>query len=563
MPRRQVELGVVRGVNIASWTAGELPVATSWMPQTYRNSQAITGAMIEANSDSFRRRGCLRLDVDLVGRSDNKRLGEMFVDLRYPPIYEAARRFQAPVNLEGKLIYCMVFCPRGSGGSPDAPSGLQLFAKSISPENGKETWHNFYGNWHNIWTVRPLWHRDPRLGDVLEGTWSLIVAAPGREKPPFGIRDDDFDPTQVVALGLKIGLNDKYGGDYHGTLLVDQFGWGTPGPNPLSTGAIGVHSQADYATFFKDFCQPECTFDFETTSTPVAELRQHNYTCLSIVVTQYMDGRESNAIGPDPAKTNSDAEVEALITAAQREGLQVFLKPHVDVADGTWRGNIAPKDRTAWFSSYTTFITHYARLAEKHRLPLLAVGTEFRSLQGPNYREQWAQVIREVRKVFGGRLTYCANWDDYQDVSFWQEVDLLGIDAYFPISDERDPTLEQLVQGWSQFRHHGQMRNWKQELADFHAKVGRPILFTELGYRSIDCAASRPWDYREDRPINEALQERCFQAVVKALGQEKWFQGFLIWLWSPRMDVGGPLDTGFTTQHKQALSLFEGPSDLQ
>lgn len=565
--KRTVILGMVRGVNMASWTAGELPVTTSWRPQTYWNSRAVTFATIKANIESFLGQGCLRLEVDLVGQSEDKRQGEVFVDLRYPPIYKASKRFQAPVDLEGKLLYAMVFCPEGSGGDKSAPSGLQLFAKSMVEVDGRVMWGSFYGDWHNIWSEWPGVWVDPRLGDVHEGRWSLVLSRINREKPPFGVIDDHFDPTQVTALGLKIGLNDSFNGDYKGSLLIDQFGWGEPGPKPLPQTRFGVHSRADYDAFFRDYCEAECTFEFETIKTPVQALRGHHHNALSIVVTQYMATPTSNTIAAHPTKTNTDAEIEALIAAAQREGLQVFLKPHVDILNPSnfWRGNISPTDSAAWFRSYADFILHYARLAEKHRLPLLMVETEFSSIHGPQYQEQWIQIIKEVRKVFGGLLTCCANWDDYEDVSFWQELDLIGIDAYFPLSEEHNPSLQQLLKGWRSFtlrtEKGDQVQHWKQKLSDFQARVGRPILFTEIGYCSADGAACKPWKCERELPVNEGLQKRCFQAALETFRKEPWFQGLLIWHWSPRMDVGGPWDNGFTTQYKQAASVFEGRDD--
>ena len=45
--------------------------------------------------------------------------------------------------------------------------------------------------------------------------------------------------------------------------------------------------------------------------------------------------------------------------------MEVMLKPHVDVIDGTFRGEIEPADRAAWFASYGSMIDHYADLAER------------------------------------------------------------------------------------------------------------------------------------------------------------------------------------------------------
>lgn len=545
------ELDFIKGVNYASWTKGEFPFTTSWKPQDYLDSQGITGTTMKFDANSFER-GYLELSVDLKGRSDNKRQGEVFTDLRYPSIYEARTPFQDPVNFAHRVLSAMVFCPKGSG-NDYAPSGIQIFLKSVKVVDGKEVWSSWYGDWHNIWQTGRDWTASKELGDIREGRWSLI-AADLSKKPIYGYVDGDFDPTNVVLIGIKVGLNRNNNSNFNGKFLVDNFGWGISVPtgnkeiDRLPIDANTLENPQDNYNLFNMRVKNEVLFTFEQTKNPINVLKETGHNAISIVPTHYMENNSSVSISPHPQKTNIDADVETLIQLAKANGLKVFLKPHVDVLDGTWRGEINPTNIDEWFNNYTAFIVNYAKIAQRNGVDCLIIGTEFKTLQGTEYRDQWLKVISEIEKVYSDFLTYSANWDDYWKVSFWDKLDFIGIDAYFPLSDEENPTLDELVQGWGK---------WQSQLADFSQKTGKSVVFTELGYRSIDYAAREPWEYQKVRPVNEGLQKRCFEATLTAFGDKEWFGGFLIWDWSPRMDYGGEFNIDFTTQYKKAETIFQ------
>ena len=46
---------------------------------------------------------------------------------------------------------------------------------------------------------------------------------------------------------------------------------------------------------------------------------------------------------------------------------------------------------------------------------------------------EWDELIAAVRTVYSGELTYAANFDQYRAVGFWPGLDLIGINAYFPL----------------------------------------------------------------------------------------------------------------------------------
>lgn len=268
---------------------------------------------------------------------------------------------------------------------------------------------------------------------------------------------------------------------------------------------------------------------------------------IAVVVTGYMDGPHATAIRKDPIKTPSDESVVHILRAARAQGFQVMLKPHVDIQDNTWRGSISPVSVEDWFACYNLFIVHYARIAEKYGVELFCIATEFRSLSGPAYYRYWQEIIAAIRAVYSGRLTYAANWDEYPDVSFWNFLDYIGINAYFPLSKARTPSVEELVSSWSQLVT--AVEAWQKALQ-------KPVLFTEIGYRSVDFAAREPWHWAKEASYNGGAQANAYEAAFWAFWGKVWFAGMFWWSRSTDPQAGGTGDTGYTPQHKPALNVL-------
>ena len=56
------------------------------------------------------------------------------------------------------------------------------------------------------------------------------------------------------------------------------------------------------------------------------------------------------------------------------------------------------------------------------------------------------------RAVYKGKLTYAANWDgEFEEVAFWDALDVIGVQAYFPLTEERVPSVTKLTQAWAPY----------------------------------------------------------------------------------------------------------------
>ncbi len=255
----------------------------------------------------------------------------------------------------------------------------------------------------------------------------------------------------------------------------------------------------------------------------------------------------------------TDVGLKVTTQHAKRFGIRTLLKPHIwlrNSSNGKWRGEIemnSEQDWQSWFASYRTFIFHYARFAERNDIEALAVGTELRTT-AVKREQDWRDIIEEIRKVYSGKLTYSANWyGEFEEIPFWDALDYIGIQGYFPLTDKEHPTVDELKAGWQPHL---------QTIEGISRRHNKPVIFTEIGYRSAADAAIRPWEWprRRREQATEAdlqTQANCYEAFFQTFWQKDWCMGAFFWKWFPKLrsdsDYRGK---GFTPQNKPAEQVM-------
>jgi ppGpp synthetase/RelA/SpoT-type nucleotidyltranferase len=235
------------------------------------------------------------------------------------------------------------------------------------------------------------------------------------------------------------------------------------------------------------------------------------------------------------------------IEMLHKNGVAVMLKPQIWIWRGEFTGTLKMQSEEDWVAletSYEKFLMSYARLAQETNTALLCIGTELEQFVS-NRPIFWKNLIGKIRKVYEGKLTYAANWDEYPRTTFWEEIDFIGIDAYFPLSEERTPSVEQLKKGW---------KKHKDKMSALSYEKNKPIIFTEYGYRSMDYTAKKPWLVdRNDENVNLEGQVNAKKAIFEEFWNEDWFAGGYVWKWFIHHDkAGGGKDNRFTPQNKPA-----------
>jgi len=222
--------------------------------------------------------------------------------------------------------------------------------------------------------------------------------------------------------------------------------------------------------------------------------------------------------------------VRETIRLAHEHGVKVMLKPQVYVPYG-WTGALdfkTDEDWTKWEDAYERYILRFAALADSTNTELFCIGTEFNNAiqKRPQF---WTNVIKKIRVVYRGKLTYSSNWDDWARVPFWSDLDYIGLGGYFPLVDASTPEVPDLKTAWKPIL---------ERLKTLSQEKGKPVLFTEFGYLSVDGCGWRNWELErgiEGRNINEQAQANCLEALFATFQPETWWAGGFLWKWFPNM----------------------------
>jgi glycosyl hydrolase family 113 len=241
--------------------------------------------------------------------------------------------------------------------------------------------------------------------------------------------------------------------------------------------------------------------------------------------------------------------IRALAPVLAARGIALIIKPQLWIRGGGFAGNLTFPSEADWFDwedGYRAYALHYAELAEEVKADIFVVGSELTrsALDRPSF---WRSLIADVRSRFSGRLVYAANWyAEVDSVSFWDDLDLIGVQGYYPLSTEPDPSADALAEGWTRPT---------LALKRLASQWDKQVLFTEIGYRSAGGAAAQPWLWTPRTPTEApdfALQHRLFQAFFSGPWSERWVEGAVVWKWYGEPRGGARHAVDFTPQGKPA-----------
>jgi hypothetical protein len=250
-----------------------------------------------------------------------------------------------------------------------------------------------------------------------------------------------------------------------------------------------------------------------------------------------------------PYEENRKA-VRRAVAEAHRLGQRVLLVPHLWVETGGWRGEIAPSSErrsVTWERGYADFARAWAEVAEASGVDMLAIGVELRGWATTQRATTLSALIDELRGIYSGPLTYAANWDDVHDTVIWSKLDLIGLNAFFPLAERPNASYPELASACQRV---------KSELFELSRRWDKPILFTEFGYTSRKDATLRPWEWPErieGVTVDQRDQAMAYRALLSAVMTEPWFAGAFVWrFYSDLDDVTQEPEWGFSPRGKLA-----------
>ena len=189
-------------------------------------------------------------------------------------------------------------------------------------------------------------------------------------------------------------------------------------------------------------------------------------------------------------------------------------------------------------------------IADSMKVGLFCIGTEVKASvrKRPHF---WFALIKKIRANYKGKLTYASNWDNYQNIPFWKELDFIGVDAYFPLCETQTPSIAELKKAWQPVVN---------QLESYHCKMQKPIVFTEFGYLSVDGCAHKTWELESkvhQMDLNEIAQANAYNALFSTFWEKDWWGGGFLWKWFPNnQGHEGYFNKDYTPQGKKAAKIL-------
>ena len=285
---------------------------------------------------------------------------------------------------------------------------------------------------------------------------------------------------------------------------------------------------------------------------------------IALCVDQRVESRRALEIRSNYNRNVSDIELMEFIKFAHGLGMKVCLKPMINCDDHAWRAEINFFDDAGswakWFYEYTGFMCHFAELAEYTKCEMLCLGCEM--LGTEKQEEHWRKLIEKVRELYKGPLVYNTNHGHENDAKWYDALDYLGTSAYFRMHKAgeaggevfqpvMDLTKEDMLASWREVKE--RMRAWSE-------KLGKKVIFMEIGCRSARGCACQPWDYKcHYLPYDEDEQAMFFESCMEVFKDEDFFAGFFWWDWSAWVSEENVRnqDTGFGIYGKKAEQVIK------
>ena len=280
------------------------------------------------------------------------------------------------------------------------------------------------------------------------------------------------------------------------------------------------------------------------------ELRTTGCNALAIIPYTYTGELKKPAPFPfvQSAGAENDASVIKSAHVASELGMKVLLKPQIWSWKG-WPGDFEMSSQEYWglfFQYYSNWIYHYALLAEMYHMDMFCAGVEFQqaTLQQP---EAWKHIIHVIKQLYGGPVTYAANWGaEFEQSDIWDELDFMSVNFYYPLSKKENPDDAELLKTFEK---------QLDVLEGIAAKKGKPLLITEIGYTSTSQPWLKPHSDNDEYDTSEAAQKRCYEIMFQALSDEDWIKGMFLWQWPSYLDYTARNPSGFTPAGKEAEAV--------
>jgi len=304
---------------------------------------------------------------------------------------------------------------------------------------------------------------------------------------------------------------------------------------------------------------------------------------------------------PQYGGTPDDGSILRYLTELRSRGYNIAFYPIIfmDVTGKPWRGNLtgtatAVSNFFTKTNGYNAFINHYANLVSGY-VDAFIIGSELKGLTSVtdtpgNYPgvNQLVSLAAAVKGTVGGsvKVTYAADWSEYHHADggwynldpLWasSNIDVIGIDAYFPLTDTPQDgyDINAIIAGWTSgegydWYYTDMARTIKANLSPPYAwknltwfwnnahtnpdssttawtPNSKKIWFTEYGFPSVDGATNEPNVFYDPNSSSSAFpyySQGRVDFVAQRIGltatQAQWagssmVEQMFVWTWDAR-----------------------------
>jgi hypothetical protein len=246
-----------------------------------------------------------------------------------------------------------------------------------------------------------------------------------------------------------------------------------------------------------------------------------NANSVAVTFPFFTYGLTSDKVYASHRLTPSPGHIAIFLAAAAKAHIRVTLRPVLDENalitqnPQAWRGTIEPRSRAAWFRSYRTMLLPYAAAAQAGHAGTFVLATELDSLEGD---PEWPGLVRSVRSVYSGQLTYDENYSEFATDAANPPLPSHDVDAYPQFSLPDGASVARLTQSWDAW------------LGAHPLSVRRDLTLSEIGIGAVAGSYDDPWDWVRLRtaPVDARVQAAWYQAACNAVSAEQ-IGGGLYW----------------------------------
>lgn len=324
----------------------------------------------------------------------------------------------------------------------------------------------------------------------------------------------------TLSLGRDSGLPLKKGPQVNLSLSADQRSRDSVrklSPPDSLTGITLILNQEDSPDVFQN--------DLELAS-------NMGFTWIQIQYMTFTVDYSSHSFPVFDRRSPSFPRLSQSIRQCKDKGLQVSLHPVLLIQNEKsqhWRGEYRPLYLDKWWASYSKWMISIATFCANEDVDMLFIGSELSSLQ--NLKQYWSSLIENVRSVYRGVVSYSANWDDWNSVSFHNDLDILGINGYFPLERIGSPSESFNASAHvssAQLRsmllpHLSALKLWSRENQT-------AIFFSEVGYPDHSLALQQPWNPgTPNSRYQPELQVEGYKAFLDVFGDADFSKGIFFY----------------------------------